>query len=38
VVLTVPQHPLARDPDRGIDAVLTLPFSGFELVNTSATF
>ncbi|MGD0019849.1 MAG: AAA family ATPase [Candidatus Limnocylindrales bacterium] len=36
VVLTVPQHPLARDPDRGIDAVLTLPFSGFELVNTLA--
>jgi pilus assembly protein CpaE len=34
VVLTVPQHPLARDPGRGIDAVLTLPFSGFELVNT----
>jgi pilus assembly protein CpaE len=34
VVLTVPQHPLARDPDRGIDAVLTLPFSGFDLVNT----
>jgi pilus assembly protein CpaE len=34
VVLTVPQHPLARDTDRGIDAVLTLPFSGFELVNT----
>jgi pilus assembly protein CpaE len=34
VVLTVPQHPLAQDPTRGIDAVLTLPFSGFELVNT----
>jgi pilus assembly protein CpaE len=34
VVLTVPQHPLARDPERGVDAVLTLPFSGFELVNT----
>lgn len=34
VVLTVPQHPIARDPTRGIDAVLTLPFSGFELVNT----
>ena len=34
MVLTVPQHPLARDPTRGIDAVLTLPFSGFELVNT----
>ncbi len=36
VVLTVPQHPLARDQARGIDAVLTLPFSGFELVNTLA--
>ncbi len=36
VVLTVPQHPLTRDPNRGIDAVLTLPFSGFELVNTMA--
>ena len=36
VVLTVPQHPLARDPARGIHAVLTLPFSGFELVNTLA--
>lgn len=34
VVLTVPQHPLSRDTGRGIDAVLTLPFSGFELVNT----
>jgi pilus assembly protein CpaE len=34
VVLTVPQHPLARDPNRGIDAVMTLPFSGFELVTT----
>jgi pilus assembly protein CpaE len=34
VVLTVPQHPMARDPNRGIDAVLTLPFTGFELVNT----
>jgi pilus assembly protein CpaE len=34
VVLTVPQHPMARDPARGIDAVLTLPFTGFEMVNT----
>jgi pilus assembly protein CpaE len=34
VVLTVPQHPLTRDPNRGVDAVLTLPFSAFELVNT----
>ena len=36
VVLTVPQHPLVRDPNRGIDAVLTLPFSGFELANILA--
>jgi len=34
VVLTVPQHPVQRDPARGVDAVLTLPFSGFDLVNT----
>ncbi|MGA3030832.1 MAG: AAA family ATPase [Candidatus Limnocylindrales bacterium] len=34
VVLTVPQHPAARDQERGVDAVLILPFSGFELVNT----
>ena len=36
VVLTVPQHPLVRDPNRGVDAVLTLPFSGFELANILA--
>jgi pilus assembly protein CpaE len=36
VVLTVPQHPLERDPNRGIDAVLTLPFSGFELAGILA--
>jgi pilus assembly protein CpaE len=34
VVLTVPQHPITRDPKRGIDAVLTLPFSGFDLAST----
>jgi pilus assembly protein CpaE len=34
VLLTVPQNPAARDPERGIDAVLTLPFSAFELANT----
>ncbi len=34
VVLTVPQTPVLRNPQQGIDAVLTLPFSGFELVNT----
>jgi len=33
VVLTVPQSPVTRDPAAGIDAVLGMPFSGFELVN-----
>ena len=33
VVLTVPQTPVARDPAAGVDAVLAMPFSGFELVN-----
>lgn len=32
VVLTVPQHPVERDPSRGVAAVLTMPFSGYELV------
>ncbi len=33
VIVTVPQNPIARDPDKGIDAVLAMPFSGFELIN-----
>jgi pilus assembly protein CpaE len=33
VVLTIPQRPVARDAAAGIDAVLGMPFSGFELVN-----
>jgi pilus assembly protein CpaE len=33
VVLTVPQKPVARNPAAGVDAVLGMPFSGFELVN-----
>jgi pilus assembly protein CpaE len=32
VVLTVPQHPIQPDPARGIAAVLTMPFSGYDLV------
>jgi pilus assembly protein CpaE len=36
-VLTVPQNPVQRDPAAGIDAVLGMPFSGFELVNVVAT-
>jgi pilus assembly protein CpaE len=33
VVLTVPQNPVVKNPAAGIDAVLGMPFSGFELVN-----
>jgi pilus assembly protein CpaE len=33
VILTVPQNPIERDPSKGIDAVLSMPFSGFELIN-----
>ncbi len=37
VVLTVPQSPVPKDPAAGIDAVLGMPFSGFELVNVVAS-
>jgi pilus assembly protein CpaE len=33
IVLTVPQQPLERDPDRGIHAVLSMPFSGYDLIS-----
>jgi len=33
IVLTVPQHQIEPDPDRGIHAVLMMPFSGFDLMN-----
>jgi len=33
IVLTVPQQVVARDPEHGIHQVLSMPFSGFELVN-----
>jgi len=33
IVLTVPQNPVPRDPARGIDAVISMPFTGFELFN-----
>jgi pilus assembly protein CpaE len=32
VVLTVPQHPVQTDTARGIHGVLTMPFSGYDLV------
>ncbi len=31
IAITVPQNPLARAPEKGIDAVLAMPFTGFEL-------
>lgn len=31
IVLTVPQNPVKESADRGVDAVLTMPFSGFDL-------
>ena len=32
VVLTVPQHPVVAAPGNGIQGVLTMPFTGYELV------
>jgi pilus assembly protein CpaE len=32
IVLTVPQHPVSVDPERGIHGVLSMPFSGFDLI------
>jgi pilus assembly protein CpaE len=32
IVLTVPQQPVSPDPENGIDGVLTMPFTGYELV------
>jgi pilus assembly protein CpaE len=34
IAITVPQNPLAREPEKGIDAVLSMPFTGFELATT----
>ncbi len=36
IVLTVPQNPVTADPPNGIHAVLTMPFSGFDLMNRIA--
>jgi pilus assembly protein CpaE len=37
IVLTVPQNPIEVDPDRGIDGVLAMPFSGFDLMTRIAS-
>ena len=31
IVLTVPQNPIEQDSERGVDAVLSMPFTGFDL-------
>ena len=31
IMLTVPQNPVSENPDRGVDAVLKMPFTGFDL-------
>jgi pilus assembly protein CpaE len=31
IMLTVPQNPVKESKERGVDAVLTMPFSGFDL-------
>ncbi len=31
VMVTVPQNPVSEDPSRGVDAILKMPFSGFDL-------
>jgi pilus assembly protein CpaE len=31
IMLTVPQNPVAENPERGVDAVLKMPFTGFDL-------
>lgn len=33
IVLTVPQNPIEPDPAKGIHGVLSMPFSGFDLIN-----
>ena len=36
IVLTVPQNPVTADPANGIHGVLTMPFSGFDLMTRIA--
>jgi pilus assembly protein CpaE len=33
IMLTVPQNPVDIDPEQGVHAVLSMPFSGFDLMN-----
>ncbi len=33
IVLTVPQKPIEADPENGVHAVLSMPFSGYDLIS-----
>jgi pilus assembly protein CpaE len=37
IMLTVPQNPVQENPDRGVDAVLKMPFTGFDLTTMIRT-
>lgn len=37
VMITVPQNPVSENPERGIDAVLKMPFSGYDLTTLVRT-
>ena len=37
ILLTVPQNPVSPDPAKGIHGVLSMPFSGFDLMNKIAS-
>ena len=37
IVMTVPQNPVEPDQDRGIHGVLSMPFSGFDLISRIAS-
>jgi pilus assembly protein CpaE len=37
IMLTVPQNPVREDPERGVDAVLKMPFTGFDLTTMIRT-
>jgi pilus assembly protein CpaE len=37
VMITVPQNPVSEDAERGIDAVLKMPFSGYDLTTLVRT-
>ena len=36
IVLTVPQNPIAVDPAKGVDEVLSMPFNGYDLITRIA--